>query len=180
MKVGSKWQLYIPADLAYGANPPPGSPITPNAPLIFDLELLDVKEAASTVLTDLARGSDPPPVRRRVRPLATPTERPSVDDPSAGGVDPWHVFGLASADDPRAAASVRPGRGRDAGAVAAPTRRRSSSSRSEVRPLLVERCQACHGPAKRRGTCGSTRGPRSWPGARPGRRSCRASPTRAC
>jgi len=44
MKVGSKWEVYIPANLAYGATPPPGSRITPNAPLVFDLELLDVKE----------------------------------------------------------------------------------------------------------------------------------------
>jgi len=46
MKTGAKWQLYIPAGLAYGPNPPPGSKITPNAPLIFDLELVDVKEGA--------------------------------------------------------------------------------------------------------------------------------------
>jgi FKBP-type peptidyl-prolyl cis-trans isomerase FklB len=44
MKTGSKWQLYIPSALAYGATPPPGSKITPNAPLVFDLELVDVKE----------------------------------------------------------------------------------------------------------------------------------------
>jgi FKBP-type peptidyl-prolyl cis-trans isomerase len=44
MRVGSKWQLYIPSSLAYGATPPPGSRIPPNSPLIFDLELVDVKE----------------------------------------------------------------------------------------------------------------------------------------
>jgi FKBP-type peptidyl-prolyl cis-trans isomerase FklB len=44
MKVGSKWEVYIPSNLAYGASPPPGSRIMPNAPLIFDLELVDVKE----------------------------------------------------------------------------------------------------------------------------------------
>jgi FKBP-type peptidyl-prolyl cis-trans isomerase len=43
MKVGSKWEVYIPANLAYGASPPPGSKITPNAPLVFDVELIDVK-----------------------------------------------------------------------------------------------------------------------------------------
>jgi len=43
MKVGSKWTLFIPAEMAYGAQPPPGSPIRPNDPLIFDIELLDVK-----------------------------------------------------------------------------------------------------------------------------------------
>lgn len=43
MKVGDKWQLFIPANLAYGANPRPGGPIGPNATLVFDIELLDVK-----------------------------------------------------------------------------------------------------------------------------------------
>ena len=42
MKVGSKWQLYIPSDLAYGPNPRPGGPIGPNAVLVFDVELLDI------------------------------------------------------------------------------------------------------------------------------------------
>jgi FKBP-type peptidyl-prolyl cis-trans isomerase len=43
MKVGSKWQVYIPANLAYGPTPPQGSKIPPNAPLVFDLELIEVK-----------------------------------------------------------------------------------------------------------------------------------------
>lgn len=43
MKVGDKWQLFIPPSLAYGENPPPGSSIEPNSLLIFQVELLDVK-----------------------------------------------------------------------------------------------------------------------------------------
>jgi FKBP-type peptidyl-prolyl cis-trans isomerase FklB len=42
MPVGSKWQLYIPSDLAYGPNGQ-GPKIGPNATLIFDIELLSIK-----------------------------------------------------------------------------------------------------------------------------------------
>ncbi|HFE38960.1 MAG TPA: FKBP-type peptidyl-prolyl cis-trans isomerase [Gammaproteobacteria bacterium] len=42
MKVGSKWEVYIPSDLAYGARGT-GPVIGPNATLIFDIELLEIK-----------------------------------------------------------------------------------------------------------------------------------------
>ena len=41
MRVGDKWQLFVPADLAYGMQPP-GPPIEPNSLLIFDVELLGI------------------------------------------------------------------------------------------------------------------------------------------
>ena len=42
MKVGSKWQVYIPSDLAYGQRGT-GPDIGPNSTLIFDIELIEIK-----------------------------------------------------------------------------------------------------------------------------------------
>ena len=42
MKVGGIRRLLIPSALAYGANPPPGSGIPPNANLVFDITLLAI------------------------------------------------------------------------------------------------------------------------------------------
>lgn len=41
MKVGDKWQLFVPAQLGYGPNG--NGPIPPNATLIFEMELLSIK-----------------------------------------------------------------------------------------------------------------------------------------
>ncbi len=40
MSVGSKWKLFIPAELAYGQQGPPS--IGPNQVLVFEVELLDI------------------------------------------------------------------------------------------------------------------------------------------
>ena len=42
MPVGSKWKVFIPTELAYGANPRPGGAIKPNMALIFEVELISV------------------------------------------------------------------------------------------------------------------------------------------
>lgn len=42
MKVGGKRRLVIPAEQAYGANPPQGSNIPANAALVFDIELVKI------------------------------------------------------------------------------------------------------------------------------------------
>jgi FKBP-type peptidyl-prolyl cis-trans isomerase len=44
MPVGSKWQLFVPADLGYGPRGTPGGPIGPNSTLIFEVELMSIKE----------------------------------------------------------------------------------------------------------------------------------------
>jgi FKBP-type peptidyl-prolyl cis-trans isomerase FklB len=43
MPVGSKWQLFIPSDLAYGPQGA-GNLIGPNSALVFEVELLDIKK----------------------------------------------------------------------------------------------------------------------------------------
>ena len=45
MPVGSKWQLFIPSDLAYGPSGRPGIP--PNSTLLFDIELISIEPKAA-------------------------------------------------------------------------------------------------------------------------------------
>ena len=49
MPVGSKWQLFIPADLAYGERGQ--GPIEPNSVLVFEVELLSIKPKAEPAAT---------------------------------------------------------------------------------------------------------------------------------
>ena len=43
MPVGSKWQLFIPSDLAYGEQGTPDGTIGPNSTLIFEVELVSIQ-----------------------------------------------------------------------------------------------------------------------------------------
>jgi len=56
MTVGSKWKIFLPANLAYGARPA-GPKIGANSALIFELELVDIQTAPTP-----APGSGVPPV----------------------------------------------------------------------------------------------------------------------
>lgn len=42
MREGATYEFYIPSELGYGNNPPPGSPIQPGSLLIFEVELINV------------------------------------------------------------------------------------------------------------------------------------------
>ena len=44
MPVGSKYKVFVPQELAYGAFPRQGAPIKPFSTLIFDVELLEIVE----------------------------------------------------------------------------------------------------------------------------------------
>ncbi|MER3499321.1 MAG: hypothetical protein C4308_12170 [Chitinophagaceae bacterium] len=50
LKKGGRGVVYIPSMLAYGSSPPPGSNIPPFADLIFELEIVDVKNSAPPVV----------------------------------------------------------------------------------------------------------------------------------
>ena len=43
-KVGSKWRLFVPAELAYGSQN--RGPIAPGSTLIFDVELISIEKGA--------------------------------------------------------------------------------------------------------------------------------------
>jgi FKBP-type peptidyl-prolyl cis-trans isomerase len=59
-KKGGKGTLYVPGALAYGKNPPPGSPFKPNEALVFDIVVEDV--------------SDTPP-QQRIAPVPQPAAK---------------------------------------------------------------------------------------------------------
>ncbi len=54
MKVGSKYKLFIPAELAYGASGRPGIP--PNSALVFEVELLDIVKAGAAPAAPAKKG----------------------------------------------------------------------------------------------------------------------------
>jgi FKBP-type peptidyl-prolyl cis-trans isomerase len=67
MPVGSKWELYIPADLAYGSKQA-GPDITPGSTLVFEVELLSIKPKVDPAA---APAVTPPPAATS-QPATTP------------------------------------------------------------------------------------------------------------
>jgi FKBP-type peptidyl-prolyl cis-trans isomerase FklB len=56
MPVGSKWQLFIPSDLAYGDPGRPG--IEPSSTLIFEVELLSIEDKSKEKAAEPAKDPD--------------------------------------------------------------------------------------------------------------------------
>jgi FKBP-type peptidyl-prolyl cis-trans isomerase FklB len=61
MPVGSKWQLFIPSDLAYGARGGPGGGIGPNATLVFEVELMSIQPKAEVQAPKATPAPSPKP-----------------------------------------------------------------------------------------------------------------------
>jgi FKBP-type peptidyl-prolyl cis-trans isomerase FklB len=59
MKPGAKWQLFVPPELGYGVNTPPGVP--PGSLLIYELELLKIEPAPPVDPSLLRRVPTAPP-----------------------------------------------------------------------------------------------------------------------
>jgi FKBP-type peptidyl-prolyl cis-trans isomerase FklB len=57
MKVGSKWQLFIPPDLAYGDRQ--YNRIQPNSTLIFEIELLSIGDRSDSEATEMPAAEEP-------------------------------------------------------------------------------------------------------------------------
>ena len=55
MQKGGKYRIRIPGKLAYGATPPRGAPIPPNADLDFDVEIVDLVPNAALMAAQQAQ-----------------------------------------------------------------------------------------------------------------------------
>ncbi|BAK65505.1 putative peptidyl-prolyl cis-trans isomerase [Sphingobium sp. SYK-6] len=51
LQKGGSLRVWIPAELGYGANPPPGGAIPPDSPLQFDIRLIEFKTRAEIMET---------------------------------------------------------------------------------------------------------------------------------
>lgn len=72
MPVGSKWELYVPASLAYGERGTPnGGPIGPNETLIFQVELVSIQAKPAPKLEPVGPSGVP-----QTQPQTPPSSKP--------------------------------------------------------------------------------------------------------
>jgi FKBP-type peptidyl-prolyl cis-trans isomerase len=77
MPVGSKWQLFVPSDLAYGARGA-GQEIGPNTALIFEVELVAIAPKSEEAKPDAAKpGAKPETKPEAGKPEGKPESKPN-------------------------------------------------------------------------------------------------------
>jgi len=81
MPAGSKWQLFIPSDLAYGERGAPGSPIGPNSTLVFEVELISIEPKAAPKEQPKDAPKDAPKEQPKEQPKTPPKEQAPVAPP---------------------------------------------------------------------------------------------------
>lgn len=79
MKVGSKYQFFIPSKLAYGEEGAEDT-IGPNAALLFDVELLEAKEAPKAKDAPVKKPAGKTPAKT-TKSVEKPTDKPAAKTP---------------------------------------------------------------------------------------------------
>jgi FKBP-type peptidyl-prolyl cis-trans isomerase len=83
MKVGSKYKFYIPSALGFGERGA-GNGIGPNAPLVFEVELLSIGKPAEPAATPEGQGAEATPQAATAKPAAAtkpPAPKPADKKP---------------------------------------------------------------------------------------------------
>lgn len=78
MPVGSKWELYVPADLAYGPRQA-GPDIGPNSTLIFEVEVVSIQPKKETPKPEAPAAADPKPA---AQPATQPAPQAAPQQPA--------------------------------------------------------------------------------------------------